>query len=56
MTEKSVTASSSGEAIPIRQLILGRYRILFIVEKRTVTIVLVRGSYVDQVHRGEPTQ
>ena len=31
----------------VRHLILGRYRILFIVEKRTVTILHVRGSYVD---------
>lgn len=31
----------------IRHSIVGRYRILFIVEKRTVTILHVRGSYVD---------
>src|SRR2546425_9918893 len=29
--------------IPVRQLILGRYRILFIVEKGTVTILHLRG-------------
>jgi len=33
----------------IRQLIVGRYRILFIVEVRTVEILHVIGSYV-----GEP--
>jgi plasmid stabilization system protein ParE len=31
--------------IPIRHLIVGRYRILFIVEKTTVTVLHVRGSY-----------
>jgi toxin ParE1/3/4 len=30
----------------VRQLIVGRYRILFIIEKRTVTILHVKGSYV----------
>ena len=29
--------------IPVRQLIVGRYRILFIVEKGTVTILHLRG-------------
>jgi plasmid stabilization system protein ParE len=31
--------------ISVRQLIDGRYRILFIVEKRTVTILHVKGAY-----------
>jgi len=31
--------------IPVRQLIVGRYRILFILEKRTITILHVKGSY-----------
>jgi plasmid stabilization system protein ParE len=30
----------------VRQLIVGRYRILFIIEKRTVTILHVKGSHV----------
>jgi plasmid stabilization system protein ParE len=32
--------------IAVRQLIVQRYRILFIVEKRTATILHVRGPYV----------
>ncbi len=32
--------------IPIRHLIVNRYRILFIVEEKTVTILHVRGPYV----------
>ena len=35
--------------VTVRQLIVGRYRTLFIVEKRTVEILHVKGSYV-----GEP--
>lgn len=35
--------------IPIRHLIVGRYRILFIVKKRAVTILHVRGSYVGRL-------
>ncbi|HET9711041.1 MAG TPA: type II toxin-antitoxin system RelE/ParE family toxin [Pyrinomonadaceae bacterium] len=32
--------------VTVRQLIVGRYRLLFIVEKRTVEILHVKGSYV----------
>ena len=39
--------------VSIRQLIIQRYRILFIVEKRTVTIIHVRGPYVAQLESGE---
>ena len=35
--------------VTVRQLIVGRYRILFIVEKRTVEVLHVKGSYI-----GEP--
>jgi len=39
-------APESGElGIPIRQLIPGRYRVLYLVEKKTVTILHVRGPY-----------
>ena len=34
--------------VTVRQLIVGRYRILFIVEKITVEILHVKGSYVDE--------
>jgi plasmid stabilization system protein ParE len=34
--------------IDVRQLVVRRYRVLFIVEKRTVTILHVRGSYTAQ--------
>ena len=36
---------SSELGIPVRQLILGRYRVHYLVEKKTVTILHVRGSY-----------
>ena len=32
--------------VPIRHLIVGRYRILFSIEKQEVTILHVRGPYV----------
>ncbi len=32
--------------VTVRHLVVGRYRILFIVEKRTVTILHVKGSHV----------
>lgn len=32
--------------VTVRHLIVGRYRLLFIVEKRTVEILHVKGSYV----------
>ena len=35
--------------IPLRQLIMQRYRILFILEKTTVTILHVRGPYVTKL-------
>jgi plasmid stabilization system protein ParE len=34
---------------PIRQLVIQRYRVLFIVEKRTVTILHVRGAWLGAV-------
>ena len=41
----SVAPESEELGIPIRHLIVGRYRILFIVEKKTVMILHVKGSY-----------
>jgi plasmid stabilization system protein ParE len=35
--------------IQIRQLVVQRYRVLFIVEKKTVTILHVRGPYVSTI-------
>jgi len=40
--------------VPIHELIVQRYRVLFIVEKKTVTIVHVRGPYVQKVGLGPP--
>ena len=34
--------------VPVRHLIVGRYRILFTLERRTVTILHVRGPYVGE--------
>src|SRR2546425_11612082 len=42
--------------IPVRQLIVGRYRILFIVEKGTVTILHLRGPYVPQLYSSEEAE
>ena len=41
----SIAPESVELGIPIRQLILGRYRVLYLVEKKAVTILHVRGSY-----------
>jgi toxin ParE1/3/4 len=38
---------------PIRHLIVGRYRILFIVKGNTVTILHVRGPYIAPLISGE---
>ena len=42
--------------IPVRQLIVGRYRILFIVEKGTVTILHLRGPHVPQLYSSEEAE
>ena len=39
--------------IPVRHLIVGRYRVLFIVEKRDVTILHIKGSYVAELLAGD---
>src|SRR6185295_2427222 len=41
----SIAPESEELGIPIRQLIIGRYRVLYLVEKKTVTVLHVRGSY-----------
>ena len=47
-------AESDDLGVPIRQLIVQRYRVLFIVQKKTVTILHVRGPYVRKVEIEEP--
>ena len=39
--------------IPVRHLIAGRCRVLFIVEKRVVTILHVRGAYVGKLQSSQ---
>jgi plasmid stabilization system protein ParE len=39
--------------IQIRQLLVQRYRVLFIIEKKTVTILHVRGAYVGENNLSE---
>jgi len=34
--------------IPVRYLIVGRYRVLFVVEHKTVTVLHVSGAYVGE--------
>jgi plasmid stabilization system protein ParE len=43
-----IAPESEELGISIRQLIDGRYRILFIVEKKTVTILHLKGPYVPE--------
>ena len=40
-------------SIAVRQLIVRRYRVLFIVEKKTVTILHVRGPFAAGLELGE---
>src|SRR5438876_5936702 len=42
--------------IAVRQLIVQRYRVLFIVEKKTATILHVRGPYAIGFDSGEAVQ
>ena len=42
--------------ISVRHLIIGRYRILFIVEKRTVMVLHLRGPYVALFRQAEAVQ
>jgi plasmid stabilization system protein ParE len=44
----SVAPESDELGIPIRQLIVHRYRVLFIVDNRIVTILHVRGPHVSK--------
>jgi len=44
-----VAPESDELGIAIRQLIVQRYRVLFIVEKKTVTILHVRGPYTTEI-------
>jgi plasmid stabilization system protein ParE len=41
----SIAPESEELGIPIRQLVFGRYRVLYLVEKKTVTVLHMRGSY-----------
>jgi plasmid stabilization system protein ParE len=41
-----IAPESEELGLPVRQLIIQRYRILFLVEQRTVTILYVRGPYI----------
>ena len=49
-----VAPESDEVGITVRHLIVGRYRILFIVEKRTVTILHLKGAYVASSKVGPP--
>lgn len=43
----SIAPESERLGVPIRHLIVGRYRVLFTVSRRTVTLLHVRGPYID---------
>jgi len=47
---------SNDLGIAVRQLIVQRYRVLFIVEKKTVTILHVRGPYAASLDSPEAAQ
>jgi plasmid stabilization system protein ParE len=42
----SLAPESEELGIPIRHLIVGRYRILFLIESKTVTVLHIKGSYM----------
>src|SRR5262245_56493634 len=51
------TAPESEELdIAVRHLIVGRYRVLFIVEQKTVTVLHIRGAYVAKLIADEETE
>ena len=43
----SIAPESEQLGVPVRQLIVGRYRVLFTVRRGTVTVLHVRGPYID---------
>ena len=49
----SIAPESADLDAELRQLIVQRYRVLFILEKRTVTILHVRGPYVREIESSE---
>ena|SRR3989442_2884588 len=52
----SVAPESDDLDTEIRQLIVHRYRVLFIVERKTVTILHVRGPYVAKLRTGKAAE
>ncbi|HLA09659.1 MAG TPA: type II toxin-antitoxin system RelE/ParE family toxin [Pyrinomonadaceae bacterium] len=51
LPESCPLAPETGElGIQIRQLLVRRYRILFLVKKRTVTILHVKGAYISKIN------
>src|SRR5260370_222925 len=48
-----VAPESDDLGILIRQLVIQRYRVLFIVEKKTVTILHVRGAWFAEINLSE---
>jgi plasmid stabilization system protein ParE len=48
-----VAPESEELGLPVRQLVIQRYRVLFLVNQRTVTILHVRGPYIADVDAGE---
>jgi toxin ParE1/3/4 len=49
----SLAPESEELGIAVRHLIIGRYRILFIVNGKTVTVLHVRGPYIAQPNSDE---
>jgi plasmid stabilization system protein ParE len=50
-------APESGELeMSVRPLIIGRYRILFIVERKTVTVLHLKSSYVGPLNRSHDVE
>lgn len=45
----AIAAESRELSIEVRQLIVARYRVLFIVEGKNVTILHVRGPFVSEI-------
>ena len=51
-----VAPESEELGLPIRQLTIERYRVLFLVNQRTVTILHVRGPYIGGLDSKKPAR
>ena len=53
LTDDALASENDEFEEETRQLIIGRYRVLFTIERKTFHVLHVRGAYVDQRLEGE---